>query len=76
MATILGEAPVSPKPPVGGERGVPAACQGLVCVCIGVMCPRSKGRAGRQAVHTFYGWATSQNSKQRGRQLALEPSRQ
>lgn len=41
-------------------------------LCIVIMCPGSKG----QAAHTFYGWATSQNSKQRGRQLALEPSRQ
>ena len=40
-----------------------------------VMCPRSKGQA-RQAAHGFYGWATSQNSKQRGRQLALDPSRE
>lgn len=78
MSTILGEA-TTPRPPVGGEREFCCSSGALVpkgSSCLVVMCPRSKGQAGRQAVHTFYGWATSQNSKQRGRQLAPEPSRE
>lgn len=83
MSTILGEATASPRPPVGGEReewlllfrGLCA--EGILKPALLLCAPGAKGRrAGRQAVHTFYGWATSQNSKQRGRQLAPEPSRE
>lgn len=75
MSTILSEA-TTPRPPVGGEslllfRG--SCAKGILMPCCHV--PQEQ-RAGRQAVHTFYGWATSQNSKQRGRQLAPEPLRE
>lgn len=59
---------------------MPAALQELVRGLDPPMCcchVSQEQRAGRQAAYAlFYGWATSQNSKQRGRQLAPEASRE
>lgn len=57
---------------------MPAAFQGLVWGWIHLVryCHGSQEQRAGRLCTLFYGWATSQNSKQRGRSLAPEPSRE
>lgn len=61
--------------PQGMQEREKAGVLGLEHLCTLIPGPGAKGE-GRQAEHTFYDLATSQNSKQRGKQLAPEPSGQ
>lgn len=62
-----------PVSSVAGRRGGWYARAGNTCTLLSQA--RSKGQR-QQAAHAFYDLATSQNSKQRGKQLAPEPSGQ
>lgn len=72
MSTAPEKPYLSPQRMGGGEEA------GVLGLGTPVHCyprPGAKGKGG-QAAHAFYDLATSQNSKQRGKQLAPEPSGQ